>query len=149
MDRDELSGFLNRKIYHWVGRNFGSQEAEDPSWNIEELSAYLGKELDRELHHPQPRDPYELTVLTRTGGDWWKTMEDIIALVERHGGEVVKKENDGDKRLAYSINGEDFATYLYFEIRLPKDAPVKISTALNIKDDVLRYLLVKQDTRRR
>jgi hypothetical protein len=28
-------------IYKWVKENFGKSEAEDPSWNIEELANYI------------------------------------------------------------------------------------------------------------
>lgn len=30
-------------IYEWVAENFGTQEAEDPSWNIEALADHLSK----------------------------------------------------------------------------------------------------------
>ena len=40
--------FIKDNIYHWVGKNFGSQEADDPSWNIEALSEYLTKKLYKE-----------------------------------------------------------------------------------------------------
>lgn len=32
-------------IYEWVRENFGQSEADDPSWNIEELAQHLEKNL--------------------------------------------------------------------------------------------------------
>ena len=59
-----------------------------------------------------------------------------------------QEENDGKKRLAYKINAQDFAVYYYFDVSLPSEAPAKISSTLNITDEVLRYLLVRADERR-
>ena len=42
---DKLFNFFNKEIYKWVAKNFGTQEAEDPSWNIEALSAHLASVL--------------------------------------------------------------------------------------------------------
>lgn len=40
----------------------------------------------------------------------------------------------GKKRLAYKIDGQDFARYHYMEVELPAEAPLKISNTLNITD---------------
>ena len=40
---------LTEIIYNWVGKNFGTQEAEDPSWNIEALAHEIA-EHDGELY---------------------------------------------------------------------------------------------------
>lgn len=34
---------LRTIIYNWVDKNFGTQEAEDPSWSIEELAKEIAK----------------------------------------------------------------------------------------------------------
>lgn len=36
-----LYKLIKATTYKWVADNFGTQEAEDPSWNIEELSATI------------------------------------------------------------------------------------------------------------
>lgn len=89
---------------------------------------------------------YELTVLfypeeAELDGSLGK-VRDIIT---NAGGSIVKEDNWGKKRLAYSIKKQDFAVYVYMDVQLPADAPLKISNILNITDEVLRYLLVKQD----
>lgn len=66
-------------------------------------------------------------------------------IVKNAGGEIVKEENWGKKKLAYKINKEDFAVYVYFDVKLPSAAPLKISNVLNITEEVLRYLLVTVD----
>lgn len=75
-------------------------------------------------------------------------IDKVKKLIETNGGEITKEENEGKKRLAYPINGQDFAVYYYMDLRLPAEAPAKISSVMNITDEVLRYLLVKTDERR-
>lgn len=147
---DNLTDFLEKTIYHWVGKNFGSQEAEDPSWSIEALSSYLAKELARRNGKKDNLVPHELTILFRTDcADIDKEVGKITSKIKEIGGETAYVERDGEKkRLAYNINGEEFAVYFYFDIMIPRDAPATLSAWLNIKDTVLRYLLVRKDTRR-
>ena len=75
-------------------------------------------------------------------------LDKVKKLIESNGGKIVKEENDGKKRLAYPINGQDFAVYYFYDVQLPAEAPAKISSVLNITDEALRYLLVKVDERK-
>lgn len=94
---------------------------------------------------------YELTVLIHPDleADLDKPMDKVRSLVKDAGGEIVKEDNWGKKKLAYRINKEDFAVYVYMDVKLPADAPLKISSALNITDEVIRYLLVVADEKGR
>ncbi len=94
---------------------------------------------------------YELTVLIHPDleVDLDAPLAKVRDIVKNAGGEIVKEDNWGKKKLAYSINREDFAVYVYMDVKLPADAPLKISNTLNITDEVLRYLLVKQDEKGR
>ena len=75
-------------------------------------------------------------------------LDKVKKIIETAGGKITKEENDGKRRLAYSIGGQDFAIYYYQDVSLPADAPAKISSVMNITDEVLRYLLVRADERR-
>lgn len=94
---------------------------------------------------------YELTVLVQPDLEPAidTALEKVRELVTTNGGEVTKEENWGKKKLAYKINKEDFAVYLYMEVKLPANAPLKISNMLNISDYAMRYLLVKADEKGR
>ncbi len=72
----------------------------------------------------------------------------IKALIDANGGKVTKETNEGKKKLAYTIKGQDYAVYYYLELDLPAEAPAKISSVMNITDEVLRYLLVTVDERK-
>ena len=93
---------------------------------------------------------YELTFLIHP--DLEMNTETVVGkvkdLVDANGGKVVKETNEGKKRLAYTIKGQDYAVYYYLEVELPAEAPAKISGVLNITDEVLRYLLVSVDERK-
>lgn len=93
---------------------------------------------------------YELTVLVHP--DLEMNLEPattkIKDLVEKNGGKITKEVNDGKKRLAYPIKGQDFAVYNYYELELPADAPAKIEATLNITDEIIRHLLVTVDERK-
>jgi len=93
---------------------------------------------------------YELTFLIHP--DLEMNTEAVVTkvkdLVSSNGGKVTKETNEGKKRLAYAIKGQEYAVYYYFEVELPAEAPAKISSVLNITDEVLRYLLVAVDERK-
>lgn len=87
---------------------------------------------------------YELTVLIHPDleVDIEAPLTKVRDIIKNAGGEIVSEDNWGKKKLAYKINREDFAVYVYMDVKLPAEAPLKISNTLNITDEVLRYLLV-------
>ena len=94
---------------------------------------------------------YELIVLIHPGleVDIETPLAKVRKLVTSVGGKIIGEDNWGKKKLTYRIKNEDFAVYVYFDVSLPADAPLKISNALNISDEVLRYLLVTVDIKGR
>jgi len=88
-------------------------------------------------------------LLERIGVDFGEVVVDAFDFETKAGGEIVSVDNWGKKKLAYRIKKEDFAVYVYFDIKLPADAPIKISGIFNITDEILRYLLVKVDEKNR
>lgn len=90
---------------------------------------------------------YELTFLIRPDleSDIEAPISKVRDIVKKAGGEIKKEDNWGKKKLAYKIRKEDFAIYVYMDIVLPADAPLKISNTLKITEEVLRYLLVLAD----
>lgn len=94
---------------------------------------------------------YELTVLIHPDleTDLEKPLAKVRDLVTGAGGKILREDNWGKKKLAYPIQKEDFGVYVYMDVELPADAPLKISNTLNITEEVLRYLLVKVDVKAR
>lgn len=75
-------------------------------------------------------------------------LDKVRKIIEGSGGKITSEEPDGKKKLAYQIKGQDFAVYYYFVVDLPAEAPAKISSVLNITDEVLRYMLTRVDERK-
>jgi small subunit ribosomal protein S6 len=94
---------------------------------------------------------YELTVLIHPDleSDLETPLAKVRDIITNAGGTITQEDNWGKKRLQYKIKGEDFAVYVYFEVELPAEAPLKISNVLNITDEGLRYLLVTVDEKGR
>jgi small subunit ribosomal protein S6 len=94
---------------------------------------------------------YELTVLIHPDleADLETPLAKVRDIITTAGGEITKEDNWGKKKLAYKINRQDFAVYVYFDVKLPADAPLKISNTFNITEEVLRYLLVTVDEKGR
>jgi small subunit ribosomal protein S6 len=94
---------------------------------------------------------YELTVLIHPDLETTidTTLEKVRGVIVSAGGNIINEDNWGKKKLAYTIKNENFAIYVYFDISLPSDAPLKISNTFNITDEVLRYLLVTVDEKGR
>lgn len=94
---------------------------------------------------------YELTVLIHPDleVDLEAPLSKVREVITSAGGEIIREDNWGKKKLAYKIKNEDFAVYVYFDVSLPADAPLKISNTFNITDEVLRYLLVTVDEKGR
>ena len=93
---------------------------------------------------------YELTVLFHPDLEMNldPALDKVKKIIESAGGKITKEENEGKKRLSYSVDSQDFAVFYYIDMELPAEAPMKISSTLNITDEVLRYLLVRADVRR-
>lgn len=86
---------------------------------------------------------FELTVLIREQEDVMKRVKDIEEIIKLFDGKVTKKQVDGLKTLAYEINGEKRANYIYFELTMPHNNALALSGRLNITHFVLRYLLIR------
>lgn len=94
---------------------------------------------------------YELTVLLHPDleMDLEAPLAKVRKIVTDGGGKILTEDNWGKKRLAYRIGREDFAVYVYFTVELPASGNAKVSSVLNITDEVLRYLLVTADLKAR
>lgn len=94
---------------------------------------------------------YELTILIHPDleADLETPLTKVRDIIKNAGGTIVREDNWGKKKLAYAIDRQEFAVYVYMDVELPADAPLKISNTYNITDEVLRYLLVKVDVKAR
>jgi len=94
---------------------------------------------------------YELSVLIHPDLEATldTALEKVRGIVTEAGGTIVNEDVQGKKKTAYRLKGQDFAIYVYMDVTLPADAPLRISNTFNITDEVLRYLLVITDEKGR
>lgn len=92
---------------------------------------------------------YELTVLVHPDLeiDLEKPLKKVEQIITSNGGKIVKQDNWGKRKMAYTIAKQDFAVYVYYELEIPAAGVKKINDTLNITDEVLRFLLVSVDPR--
>lgn len=67
------------------------------------------------------------------------------ALVERFGGVITEVDDWGKKRLAYEIQKMKEAFYYFIRFDAESTAPIEIESRIRIMDNVIRYLIVRQD----
>lgn len=149
---DKLNNFFNEEIYKWVAKNFGEQEAEDPSWSIKDLSAHLASELIKKVKgDKKPFKKYELVMVLKAGSDTAVELESIKTKLEEIGGKLIEdKENETElKFLPYEIQGEKRGEYHYWDIELTGDMAQQLSGWLNLQENVLRHLIVRVEERRK
>ena len=92
---------------------------------------------------------YELVVLYHPDleVDMTKATSKVAKIIADAKGKIVKQDDWGRKKLAYPIKGEKFAIYSIYALELPGAAPKKINDALNITNEVIRFLLTSVDSK--
>lgn len=145
MNKEYISGVIEDSMKKWVGKNYGTQEMENPSWDTYRLSNYIASALLRELKEMNEPKRYNLTLIFRNDCDLDKNKEKLAELIKKYGGDILSEKNEGTKNLAYKINGEKKGIFYYIDLDLPNGSSAKVSAELNNNfDDVLRYLMVKE-----
>ena len=69
------------------------------------------------------------------------------ALIERFGGTITNVDDWGKKRLAYEIQKMKEGVYYFIQFEAESSAPAEIESRIRIMDNVLRYLVVKNETK--
>lgn len=69
------------------------------------------------------------------------------ALIERFGGTITNVDDWGKKRLAYEIQKMKEGFYYFIQFEAKSSAPAEIESRIRIMDNVLRYLVVKNETK--
>lgn len=88
---------------------------------------------------------YEMVVLYHPDLeiDLDKALKKIEGIVTKQGGTITATDNWGKRKLSYQIKKQDYAIYVYYEVSLPAPALIKVETALNIANEVIRYLITQ------
>ena len=74
-------------------------------------------------------------------------VEKAKEIITRFGGTVTEVEDAGKKRLAYEIQKMKEGFYYFIQFEAESSAPAEIESRIRIMDNVLRYLVVKNETK--
>ena len=91
---------------------------------------------------------YELAVVIKPNLDeeaLKAEIESIKELIERFGGTIKKIDDWGKRRLAYEIQKVNEGFYSFITFDSNSDTPNELEKRMRIKENVLRYLTVRQD----
>jgi len=92
---------------------------------------------------------YEVAVIIQpdlADDDMAAQIELIKGWIENQNGTVENIDQPGRKRMTYEIKGQRDGYYIYFQTKLPTDAPPAIEQNLRISEPILRYMIVRTDS---
>ena len=79
-------------------------------------------------------------------------LEKATARVEKifaaAGGKIKNADNWGKRKLAYPINRNEHAVYVFYTVEFLPEAVRKVENTLNITDEVIRFLITKPDLKK-
>ena len=69
----------------------------------------------------------------------------VKKIIEDNSGKITKTDNWGKRKLAYPINKQDFAVYVFYTVEMPGKSVSKVEQTLNITDEVIRFMITRLD----
>ena len=69
----------------------------------------------------------------------------VKKIIEDSSGKITKTDNWGKRKLAYPINKQDFAVYVFYTVEMPGESVSKVEQTLNITDEVIRFMITRLD----
>ena len=72
-------------------------------------------------------------------------LDTIQGWIEANQGSVTKIDDWGRRRLAYEIRDQRDGFYSIITAELPAHAPAEIERNMHISDNILRYLIIRED----
>jgi len=79
--------------------------------------------------------------------DLGKAEAKVKKIITDNSGKVGKIDNWGKRKLAYTVKGHEHAVYVFYEVEMAPTSVAKAESVLNITDEVIRFLIVKPDTK--
>ena len=70
-------------------------------------------------------------------------MEKYSALIQNNGGEIIKVEPWGKRRLAYEIDKLREGYYVLVRFNAEAEVPAELERNFKIADEIMRYLVVR------
>lgn len=116
----DLYEFIRDSIRHWVGKNFGSQELDDPSWSIDGLTFHLTRALNKRDRAVRSMSNFTLTLYLKEMPDEQRAeiMSRLTEKLERVGGSLTSITSSNEK-FPDSIGGETKGIRVVIKVDIP------------------------------
>lgn len=91
---------------------------------------------------------YELTVIIKPSLDEDSIKAELASvqeLITKFGGNIEKVDDLGKRRLAYEIKKFNEGFYSFITFSSEAETPAEIERRMRIKENVIRYLIVRQE----
>lgn len=91
---------------------------------------------------------YEVVFVLRPDLDEEKhtaVIEKFKSLVESHGGEILKVDKWGKRRLAYEVKDLREGFYVIFQMNAETKVAAELDRVSKITEEVLRHLIIRED----
>lgn len=90
---------------------------------------------------------YEISVLYHPDLeiDLEKATSKLEKILSTNKAKILKTDNWGKRKLAYPINKQEYAVYVFYTVEIPADNVHKIEQTFNITDEIIRFLITKPD----
>ena len=72
-------------------------------------------------------------------------IEKFKALIESHGGEVLKLDKWGKRRLAYEVKDYREGLYILVQMKAESKVATELDRVFKITDEVLRHMIIRED----
>jgi small subunit ribosomal protein S6 len=77
--------------------------------------------------------------------DLEKAENRVKKIITDNGGKITNTDNWGKRKLAYPINKQDFAVYVFYTVDMEPEGVAKVEQTFNITDEIIRFLITRPD----
>ena len=74
-------------------------------------------------------------------------IEQVIANIEKNGGEVVSTDDMGTRPLAYEIKKNKRGYYFVIYFKAPSESIIELERTYRINEDILRFIFIKYENK--
>jgi small subunit ribosomal protein S6 len=74
-----------------------------------------------------------------------KVVDKVEGLIKKEGGEILKVDNWGKKKLAYEVKRQKKGYYILINIRVKASTISELERSLKLTDPVIKFLIIRLD----
>eukprot|EP01000_Liburna_glaciale_P004154 NODE_359_length_1090_cov_1726.864553_g224_i0.p2 GENE.NODE_359_length_1090_cov_1726.864553_g224_i0~~NODE_359_length_1090_cov_1726.864553_g224_i0.p2 ORF type:complete len:119 (+),score=14.52 NODE_359_length_1090_cov_1726.864553_g224_i0:97-453(+) len=75
-------------------------------------------------------------------------IEQVIANIEKNGGEIVAKDDMGTRALAYEIEKNKRGYYFVIYFKAPSESILELERTYRINEEILRFIFIKYESKK-